>query len=97
MITQAKDLFFGFNFPKTNEQEVLLTLITQGRVSLFDFPVMAGYRTRISDLQKKHNLHLKRVLNQRFNKFGNSYTYAIYKLDPENLQQAIDIYKKIND
>ena len=97
MITQAKNLFFGFNFPKTNEQEILLTLITQGHVYLFDFPVMAGYRTRVSQLQRKHDLKLIRVLNQRFNKFGNSYIYAIYKLDSENLQKAIDVYKKIND
>ena len=57
---------------------------------------MAGFRTRVSQIQQKYDLQLNRVLNKRFNKFGNSYIYAIHKLESNNLEKAIQIYKKIN-
>lgn len=73
-------LFDGFKQPKTSEQEVLLTLILQGQVSIFDFPYLSGFRTRVSQLQNKHGLSLDRTLEKSCNKFGNTYNYAIHKL-----------------
>ena len=35
------ELFEGYEYPTTNIQEVLLTLILQGYVSLFDFPPLS--------------------------------------------------------
>ena len=73
------DAFFeGYPFPKTSSQEVLLTLITQGYVSIFDFPYLSGFRTRVSELQTVYHIQLDRVLDKRCNKFGNTYTYAIH-------------------
>ena len=87
--------FKGFNFPKTSEQEILLTLITQGHVSIFDFPYLSGFRTRVSQLQKDKGIVLERVLDKRCNKFGNTYTYAIHKLNSDQKEFAINVYKKL--
>ena len=91
-----KNNFEGFNYPKTSEQEVLLTLITQGYVSIIDFPYLSGFRTRVSQLQTNRGLILDRVLDKRYNKFGNAFTYAIHKLNPKNKIKAIEIYNKLN-
>lgn len=89
-------LFEGFEFPTTSTEEVLLTLITQGHVSIFDYPYLSGFRTRVSNLCLVHGLKLDRVLDKRTNKFGNVYSYAIHKLPKEEKEKAINLYKKIN-
>lgn len=93
---QQQDLFQGFKFPRTSEQEVLLTLITQGYVSIFDFSYLSGFRTRVSQLQTIHGLLLDRVTDTRCNKFGNTYTYAIHKLPISEKEKAINLYNKLN-
>ena len=90
------NLFQGYPFPKTSEQEVLLTLILQGHVSIFDFPYLSGFRTRVSQLQTVHGLSLDRVMDKRCNKFGNTYSYAIHKLPKEQKEKAIKLYYKLN-
>jgi len=91
-----EQLFEGFKYPKTNQQEVLLTLITQGHVSIFDFSYMSGFRTRVSQLQTVHGLFFERILDKRCNKFGNTYTYAIHKLPESEKEKAIALYNKLN-
>lgn len=93
---KTKDLFLGYPFPRTNEQEVLLTLILQGYVSIFDFPYLSGFRTRVSELQRKHGLVLTRKQGKRNNKFGNPFSYAIHVLEKENKQFAEQLYAKLN-
>jgi len=95
MKTQT-NLFSGYEFPQSNEQEVLLTLILQGHVSIFDFPHLSGFRTRVSQLQTIHGLFLERVMDKRNNKFGNSYSYAIHRLTEAEKPKAIALYKKLN-
>ena len=90
------ELFEGYEYPTTSQEEVLLTLILQGRVSIFDFPWLSGFRTRVSNLQLVHGLKLERVLDSRANKFGNVYSYAIHKLPTEEKENAIALYKKLN-
>lgn len=90
------ELFQGYEFPTTNTEEILLTLILQGRVSIFDFPYLSSFRTRISEFNNLHGLKLNRVLDNRMNKFGNSYSYAIHRLPPEEKDNAIALYKKLN-
>ena len=90
------ELFGGYLLPTTNTEEVLLTLILQGSVSIFDFPYLSGFRTRVSNLSLVHGLKLERILDKRTNKFGNSYSYAIHKLPEEEKENAINLYKKIN-
>ena len=91
------NLFQGFPFPKTSEQEVLLTLILQGHVSIFDFPYLSGFRTRVSQLQTVHGLSLDRVMDKRCNKFGNTYSYVIHKLPKEQKEKAVLLYNKLNN
>lgn len=93
---KTEDLFQGYAFPKTSEQEVLLTLILQGYVSLFDFPVMSGFRTRISELKLKYGLNLDRKTETRCNKFSNEYRYSIHFLPESEKQKAIELYNKLN-
>jgi hypothetical protein len=79
--------------PLTNTQEVLFTLIKQGYSSLFDHPVMAGYRTRISNLKLDYGIEMETVRASRCNKFSRPYNYHIHKLkDKEN---AIKVYEKL--
>lgn len=82
--------------PKTNKAEILRVLINKGEVSIMDFPYLSGYRTRISEIINKNSLSLTRGVRTGVNKFGNSYYYAIYKLNPFHLRNAINIYKQIN-
>lgn len=89
------ELFQNYPFPKTNEQEVLLTLLTQGHVSIFDFPYLAGFRTRVSQLKSDYNLHLERKKDKRVNKFGNTYTYHIHFLPDDQKEYAEDLYSKL--
>ena len=93
---QQLDLFEGYDYPTTSTEEVLLTLILQGYVSIFDFPYLSGFRTRVSNLQLVHGLKLNRVLSNRNNKFGNSFSYAIHHLPLEEKDKAIALYKKLN-
>ena len=89
------NLFRGYPFPKTSEQEVLLTLLTQNHVSIFDFPFLSGFRTRVSQLQTIHGLELNRKLDTRCNKFGNTYSYAIHILPKEQKEKAEVLYLKL--
>lgn len=89
-------LYEGFKYPRTSEQEVLLTLITQGHVSIFDFSYLSGFRTRVSQLQTVHGLFLERILDKRTNKFGNTYSYAIHRLPSSEKEKAINLYNKLN-
>jgi hypothetical protein len=92
---KTQDLFQGFAYPKTNLQEVLLTLILKGNVSLFAFPVMAGFRTRVSNLVLDYGLNLETTKAKRCNKFGNHYTYHIHKLPASQKEKAIELYNKM--
>lgn len=94
---KTQQLFEGYPYPNTNTQEILLTLLTQGHVSIFDFPYLSGYRTRVSELQLVHKLSLSRKTSTRNNKFGNSYTYAIHFLPDSEKENAKKLYLKLVD
>ena len=79
--------------PKTNTQEILLTLIQNGKVSIMDYSYMSGFRTRLSEINRKHGLELQTVYKSNKNKFGNPYSYAEHILTDRN--KAIEIYKKL--
>ena len=81
------------NLPTTNIQEVLYTLIKQGHVSIFDFPYLSGFRTRVSELRLEHNLEIESISLNRCNKFGNHYSYKLHRL--KDREQAIELYKKL--
>lgn len=93
---KTQDLFHGFKHPKTSEQEVLLTLIIQGSVSIFDFPWLSEFRTRVSDLQLIHGLKLDRKTETKKNKFGNTYNFAIHTLNESERENVILLYNRLN-
>ena len=80
--------------PKTNTQEILLTLIDKGKVSIFDFSYLSSFRTRVSEINRKHGLELQSVYKTNKNKFGNSYSYVEHILTDR--EKAIEIYKKLS-
>lgn len=91
-----EQLYKGYPIPKTNEQEVLLTLIIYGNTSFFDFPYLQGYRTRVSQLQTLHKLSLDHELKTQTNKFGRTYSYAVHRLPESEKEKAVALYYKIN-
>jgi hypothetical protein len=82
--------------PKNNKQEVLLTLIKKGKVSIEDFPHLSGFRTRVSELILEDSLLLRSEYVTAKNKFGRSITYVEHHLDEKHIGTAIEIYNSIN-
>jgi hypothetical protein len=87
-----QNLFGNYPLPRTNIQEILLSLLLQGHVTCLEFSWMEGFRTRISELKRKYDLDLLTIKNTRHNKYGNVYTYKIHKLKPSQKEQAEKIY-----
>lgn len=85
----------GYPVPNTNTQEVLLQLILFGEISLFTFPYLAGYRTRVSELILSHGLKISKEIKTEQNKFGNTYHYALHKLPEDQKEFAIELYSKL--
>ena len=81
------------NTPQTTEQEILLHLIENGSVSIFDFPYLSGFRTRISNLKAKF-VPIETLKLTSINKYGRTYSFAMHRLIDK--QKAIDLYEKIN-
>jgi hypothetical protein len=90
------DLFNDLPQPKTATQEVLLSLILQGYVSIFDFAWMSGFRTRISNLKLDFGLNIETQRVNKKNKYGNTYVYHEHVLPDNQKQNAIDLYLKLN-
>jgi len=83
--------------PKNNRQEVLLTLIKNGKVSIKDYPYLSGFRARISEIILDHGLALKPVPANSVNKFGRTITYMEHHLDEKHIDDAIKIYNSLNN
>lgn len=79
--------------PKNQTQEVLYELITTNEVSCLSMPYMHGFRTRISELKNKHQIHFTSILDTKINKFGNSYNYQIHKLIDK--EKALKVYAEL--
>lgn len=81
--------------PKTNIQEILYTLIENGKVSIMDYPYLSGFRTRVSEIINKHGLKLASVPVTKLNKFGNSFTYIEHHLSDSRKGLALRIYNSL--
>ena len=79
--------------PQTTEQEILLHLIENGSVSIFDFPYLSGFRARISSLKAKF-VPIESSKLTSINKYGRTYSFAMHRLIDK--QKAIDLYEKLN-
>lgn len=81
--------------PKTNLQEVLLTLIEDNEVSILNFPYLSGFRTRCSELYHTHQIYLQSVYEKGINKFGNTYSFVLHKLPESEKEKAINVYLEL--
>lgn len=85
----ARELF-ELKIPSSNREEIILTLIDANEViGIRDFPYMAGFRTRISELKRdeiiQEGIKLVTTNHVGYNKFGNSYVYAKHAIDGSEL------------
>ena len=83
--------------PKTTRAEVSYTMITKGKVSLLDHPLMARYRTRISELRLEYDF----VFNSKpvclgKNIHGNTKYMQLHTLPKNQKHKAIKVYNQIN-
>jgi len=81
--------------PKSHIEEVLFCLITKGSASIVDFRYMPGFRTRCSELDLDHNLKMDNEYADGENKFGRKFRYVIHKLPFSEMENAVNIYKKL--
>lgn len=80
--------------PKSCLQEILFVLIEKGNVSMFDFPYIPKFSTRISDIRKELDIHT--IKASGVNKFGNQYIFAIHFLPEELRGKAEEMYMRLN-
>jgi len=81
--------------PTSTTTEILLTLIRKRKVSIMDFPYLAGFRTRISELNNKYGITLKKENITDLNKYNQPYTYSLHKLPETQRNKAIRLYDKL--
>ena len=80
--------------PKSWKQEVLLKVIQKGEVSMMDFPYLAGFRTRVSELSDE-GVQFVNTKVERKSKYGNQAYYVVHKCTNRNF--AIQLYKRLSD
>jgi len=83
-------------FPKNTQAEVLFELIKKGSVSMKEFSWMEGFRTRVSELNKKHLIPLLKTNEKGENKHGNPIWYRRHSLPLDKVDFALSVYEKIN-
>lgn len=86
----------NLSYPRNNKEEILFTLINTRHVSYLDFPEISRFGGRISEIQHKLGIQLKKVNSVRNSKFGNPFRFVIYRLPDEEFEKATAIYKKLN-
>jgi hypothetical protein len=81
--------------PIDNIEEVINTILTQGNVSIKDFPYLSGFRARISDIRdllEDKDAELISTPSQSVNKFGRTYTYMVHHIQPKDFITLLKIY-----
>lgn len=82
--------------PLNYRARVLYTLIEKGSTSLKDFPFLAGFRTRISELKRTFNVKLIPKVETDVDVYGSHYYYIHHFLPEEEIKNAIAVYNQIN-
>jgi hypothetical protein len=82
--------------PVNTTAEVLYVIITKGSASIEEFSWMAGFRTRISELNNKHLIPLLNTREKGRNKHGNQIWYKRHSLPIGDQNFALSVYDKIN-
>ena len=81
--------------PKNQLSCVLKMLIERNGVAENDTPFI-GYRTRISELRRLHQLNIRTVQKDFTNQFGRSSKYNVHYLMDSEKEQARILYEKLN-
>jgi hypothetical protein len=81
------------SMPKNHKARVLYS--NKKRKCFMDFPVLAGFRTRISEITLDHNVSLVHKTETGVNVFGNSFGINIIFYHEER-KKAIEVYQEIN-
>lgn len=92
----TKTIIMELSEPLSYRARVLYTLIEKGGVSFKDFPYLAGFRTRISELKRGFNVKLIPTVVTDVDKYGNHYYYKHHSLPLEEINNAIQVYNQIN-
>jgi hypothetical protein len=82
--------------PLNTTAEILFELITKGSVSMKEFSWMEGFRTRVSELNRKHHIPLSKTTEKGENKHGNAIRYHRHSLPNDKVEFALEVYQKIN-
>lgn len=80
--------------PKSNIQEILYDLITNGSVSITSYWWQPGFRMRISEIRFK-GIKLDSAEKKGKNKWGREYKFMVHKLPFSEMENAVNIYKKL--
>lgn len=88
---------FSIELPPARNQlaAVLKALIENKNVSERD-TVFNGFRSRISELRRKHELNIGYITEDFVNQFNHSSTFRRHYLLPGEKEKAIEIYNQIN-
>jgi hypothetical protein len=85
-----------FKPPKSDLQEVLYLLLTEGYVSCISIGrIMHGFRTRVSELKNEHNLRLITKDEKGVNRYGHNYIIHVHRLDKRSIKKATELYHKM--
>lgn len=81
--------------PRSALATVLYGLITREKITERDYP-FNGFRSRLSELRRVHELPVRFKEVKGENQFGNPMVYKVHYLWKISLPKAARLYKKIN-
>lgn len=82
--------------PTNQRADVLYRLIKRGELSERESN-MNGFRARISELIRKHNLTIQYRVQQFHSRYGKKSYYKVHYIPPDEKERAIEIYNQINN
>jgi len=82
--------------PRTVKAAILRELILKTEISERQMP-FNSFRSRLSDLQRKHGLAIRFKEKKGKNSFGHPMVYRVHYLWRSELDKATRLYKKINN
>lgn len=81
--------------PTSDLQDVLFHIIKHGEVSLRNFPMMGGYRTRVSELREKGVKFVEIPSEGLKNRHGHNKVIFLHKCT--NINFAVSLYKELKE
>lgn len=81
--------------PSTDLQDVLLHIVKHGEVSCKNFPILQGYRTRVSELRMQGILFSDIQIEGEKNRHGHPKPIVLHKC--LNISEALRLYKQLTE